>query len=116
FPDITADLNTAFNPWARHDVELYPEAVRGEIDALNDHVYAAVNNGVYRCGFAPTQEAYDSAVGELFAALDELEERLADRRFLTGDHVTEADVRLWVTLARFDPVYATHFKTNVRRL
>lgn len=116
FPDITVDLNACFNAWAEHDAELYPEELRGEIDALNEHVYPAVNNGVYRCGFAPGQEAYDAAVHELFAALDGLEERLATRRFLTGDHVTEADVRLWVTLARFDPVYHDHFKTNIRRL
>ncbi|NYI93960.1 putative glutathione S-transferase [Streptomonospora nanhaiensis] len=116
FPDITLDLNARFNAWAEHDVELYPEHARAEIDRLNERVYAAINNGVYKCGFAPSQEAYDSAVAELFAALDELEELLADRRFLTGDFVTEADIRLWVTLARFDTVYFTHFKTNLRRL
>ncbi|QBI54619.1 glutathione S-transferase family protein [Streptomonospora litoralis] len=116
FPDITTDLDARFDDWAEHDVDLYPEGLRAEIDALEERIYTAVNNGVYRCGFAPTQQAYDSAVAELFAALDELEERLATRRFLTGDRVTEADVKLWVTLARFDPVYNTHFKTNVRRL
>ncbi|GAB3464021.1 glutathione S-transferase family protein [Streptomonospora sediminis] len=116
FPDITADLNACFNAWAERDVELYPAELRSEIDALGERIYPAVNNGVYRCGFAPTQEAYDTAVDELFTALSELEDRLATRRFLTGDHITAADVRLWVTLARFDTVYYTHFKTNVQRL
>jgi putative glutathione S-transferase len=116
FPDITLDLNAEFEPWARERIDLYPEELRAEIDALNDEVYTRVNNGVYRCGFAPTQEAYDEAVTDLFAALDGLEERLARHRYLCGDRVTEADVRLWVTLARFDPVYGTHFKANLRRL
>ncbi len=83
---------------------------------LNDRVYTSVNNGVYQCGFASTQHAYDTAVTALFATLDELEERLAGRRYLFGDQITEADVRLWVTLARFDSVYVTHFKANVRRI
>ncbi|WP_052745846.1 glutathione S-transferase family protein [Allosalinactinospora lopnorensis] len=116
FPDITVDLNARFDAWARHGVDLYPESMRSEIDELNDRIYRDVNNGVYRCGFAPTQAAYDEAVRDLFAALDDLEERLATRRYLLGDAITEADVRLWVTLARFDAVYATHFKTNIRRL
>ena len=75
-----------------------------------------VNNGVYRCGFATSQAAYDAAVARVFAALDDLDQRLATRRYLLGDAITEADVRLWVTLARFDPVYVTHFKANLRRL
>jgi len=79
-------------------------------------VYTSVNNGVYRCGFAGTQEAYDAAVAALFTTLDELEERLAGSRYLFGDQVTEADVRLWVTLARFDSVYVTHFKANTHRI
>ncbi|MDH2429397.1 glutathione S-transferase family protein [Sphaerisporangium sp. TRM90804] len=116
FPDITIDLDTAFQEWSGTGVELYPAGLRAEIDALNDRVYAAVNNGVYRCGFATSQEAYDTAVAELFTLLDELEERLGGRRFLFGDQLTEADVRLWVTLARFDTVYVTHFKANIRRL
>ncbi len=116
FPDITIDLGTQFGAWAAPGIELYPEPLRAEIDALNDRVYASVNNGVYRCGFAGTQEAYDVAVGDLFSTLDELEERLAGRRYLFGDQITEADVRLWVTLARFDSVYITHFKANIRRL
>jgi putative glutathione S-transferase len=116
FPDITIDLGTQFGAWATPGTDLYPQPLRAEIDALNDRVYASVNDGVYRCGFARTQEAYDVAVTALFATLDELEERLASRRYLFGDQITEADVRLWVTLARFDSVYVTHFKANVRRI
>jgi len=116
FPDITIDLGTQFGAWVEPGVDLYPQPLRTEIDALNDRVYASVNNGVYRCGFAGAQEVYDVAVAALFATLDELEERLAGRRYLFGDQITEADVRLWVTLARFDAVYVTHFKANLRRL
>lgn len=116
FPDITIDLGTEFTQWADPAVDLYPARLRPEIDALNDIVYATVNNGVYRCGFATSQQAYDSAVAALFATLDELEQRLASSRYLFGAQITEADVRLWVTLARFDAVYATHFKANLRRL
>ena len=117
FPDISLDLGTQFRQWATDpDVDLYPEALRAEIDALNESVYADVNNGVYRCGFAPSQEAYDRAVVTLFARLDELEARLARQRYLFGERITEADVRLWVTLVRFDAVYVTHFKANLRRL
>lgn len=116
FPDLTIDLATQFGQWADPTVDLYPQALRAEIDALNDRVYAAVNNGVYRCGFATSQGAYDEAVTALFAVLDELDERLAGRRYLFGDRITESDVRLWVTLARFDAVYAIHFKASLRRL
>jgi putative glutathione S-transferase len=116
FPDITIDLGTQFGAWSAPGADLYPEHLRPEIDALNDRVYASVNNGVYRCGFAATQEAYDAAVADLFTMLDELEERLAGRRYLMGSRLTEADVRLWVTLARFDTVYAIHFKASLRRL
>jgi putative glutathione S-transferase len=116
FPDITIDLGTQFGAWAAPGTDLYPEPLRAEIDALNDRVYTSVNNGVYQCGFARTQQAYDTAVTTLFATLDELEERLASQRYLFGDRITEADVRLWVTLARFDSVYVTHFKANVRRI
>ena len=116
FPDITIDLGTQFGAFARTGADLYPERLRTEIDALNEVVYATVNDGVYRCGFASTQQAYDAAVAALFATLDELEERLAGRRYLFGGQITEADVRLWVTLARFDSVYVTHFKANIRRL
>jgi len=116
FPDITIDLGTQFGAWAAPGIDLYPQSLRAEIDAVNDRVYASVNDGVYRCGFAGTQEAYDASVAALFATLDELEERLGEHRFLFGDQITEADVRLWVTLARFDSVYVTHFKANIRRL
>jgi putative glutathione S-transferase len=116
FPDITIDLETQFGQWATPGVDLYPLALRPEIDALNERVYTDVNNGVYQCGFAATQAAYDAAVARLFTALDDLDRQLATRRYLFGDALTETDVRLWVTLARFDPVYVTHFKANLRRL
>ncbi|MEU9890743.1 glutathione S-transferase family protein [Sphaerisporangium sp. NPDC051011] len=116
FPDITIDLGTQFERWADTSVDLYPADLRTEIDALNDLVYRTVNNGVYRCGFATSQEAYEEAVTALFATLDELERRLGTGRYLFGDRLTEADVRLWVTLVRFDAVYATHFKANLRRI
>jgi putative glutathione S-transferase len=116
FPDITIDLATQFGQWATAGADLYPRALRAGIDALNERVYTDVNNGVYQCGFAASQAAYDAAVARLFTALDDLDQRLATRRYLFGDAITEADVRLWVTLARFDTVYVTHFKTNLRRL
>jgi glutathionyl-hydroquinone reductase len=116
FPDITIDLGTQFGAWSNGAYDLYPTALRPEIDALNERVYATVNNGVYRAGFATTQDAYHTAVTAIFATLDELEDRLAGRRYLLGGAVTEADVRLWVTLARFDAVYYSHFKCNLRRL
>jgi len=116
FPDITIDLDTQFGQWAAPDVQLYPERMRAEIDAINEVVYASVNNGVYRAGFARSQDSYHQAVTELFATLDQLEDRLAGQRYLVGDAPTEADVRLWVTLARFDSVYYSHFKTSIRRL
>jgi len=116
FPDITIDLDTQFGRWADPSVDLYPVALRPEIDELNEKIYTTVNNGVYRSGFAPNQQAYHAAVTDLFGTLDQLEIRLADRRYLFGDSVTEADVRLWVTLARFDSVYYSHFKASIRRL
>ncbi|WP_142847625.1 glutathione S-transferase family protein [Telmatospirillum sp. J64-1] len=93
-----------------------PPELAEEIDALNDEIYPAINNGVYRAGFATTQEAYEEAYDQLFAALDRLEQRLSDRPFLLGDKVTEADWRLFTTLLRFDPVYYSHFKCNRNRL
>jgi putative glutathione S-transferase len=116
FPTLSTDLATEFREWASTDLDLNPPALRAELDALNEHVYATVNNGVYRCGFARSQGAYDEAVRVLFDALDGLEARLGAGRYLVGDRLTEADIRLWVTLARFDSVYVTHFKTNLRRL
>jgi glutathionyl-hydroquinone reductase len=115
FPDITIDLDTQFGAWS-NGVDLYPAPLRQEIDALNAVIYSAVNNGVYRSGFASTQTAYKEAVTRLFATLDDLEQRLAGQRFIAGDALTESDVRLWVTLARFDTVYYSHFKCNLRRL
>lgn len=96
--------------------DLRPVALREEIDAINPRIYSDVNNGVYRAGFATTQEAYDEAVTAVFDALEWLEERLEGRRFLVGDQLTEADVRLFTTLVRFDPVYYSHFKCSRRPL
>ncbi|HXV74754.1 MAG TPA: glutathione S-transferase family protein [Candidatus Polarisedimenticolaceae bacterium] len=114
--EIIRMFNREFDEWADRDVDFYPEAWRGEIDGINDVVYTHVNNGVYRCGFATTQAAYDEAFEALFTTLDDLERRLAHRRYLVGDRLTEADWRLFTTLIRFDPVYVGHFKCNLRRL
>lgn len=114
--EIIRMLNSAFDEWGDASVDLYPRALRAEIDALNEAIYPAVNNGVYRAGFATTQEAYEEAFRELFSALDGLEERLSRQRYLTGGRVTEADWRLFTTLVRFDPVYVGHFKCNLRRI
>lgn len=95
---------------------LYPEELRAQIDDLNDYVFHNINNGVYKCGFARSQSAYEQAYDALFQALDTIEERLATRRFLFGDHITDADIRLWVTLERFDAAYYGRFKTNRQRL
>ena len=114
--DILRMLGSAFDGCGANDLDLYPEGHRDEIDDLNERVYDAVNNGVYKAGFAQSQEAYDKAVVPLFAMLDELEERLQGRDWLVGDRLTEADIRLWTTLIRFDPVYNVHFKCNVRRI
>jgi putative glutathione S-transferase len=116
FPDITIDLDTQFGQWSDARYDLYPGSLRPQIDELNDLVYATVNNGVYRSGFATSQQAYHVAVSRLFQTLDELEQRLEDKRYLFGDALTEADVRLYVTLARFDAVYYSHFKCNLRRV
>jgi len=110
-------LNSEFDAFADDPaLDLYPEALRPEIDRLNEMIYPRINNGVYRCGFATTQEAYEEAFIDLFEALDELDDLLAERRFLTGPEVTEADWRLFVTLIRFDPVYVGHFKCNQRQI
>lgn len=115
--EIIRMLNAAFRALARPDAEdYYPEPLRKEIDEVNDFVYPNVNNGVYRCGFATTQEAYEEAFAALFSALDRLDARLASRRYLVGDRITEADWRLFTTLVRFDPVYVGHFKCNRRRI
>jgi len=98
------------------DVELWPAPLRDEIEAVNAFVYPNINNGVYRCGFATTQEAYEEAYAQLFFALDAVEERLGGRRYLLGDRITEADWRLFTTLVRFDAVYVGHFKCNRNRV
>ncbi|MBV9173059.1 MAG: glutathione S-transferase family protein [Chloroflexi bacterium] len=113
---LSTDLATKFERWADTSVDLYPEALRGEIDAINADVFQNVNNAVYRAGFATSQEAYDEAVDALFNALDRLEVRLSKQRFLVGNALTEADIRLFTTLVRFDAVYYVHFKCNVRRI
>jgi putative glutathione S-transferase len=117
YPQLTLDLATEWRALHRSGApDLYPAELRGEIDALNADVYRDVNNGVYQAGFATTQSAYEEAYGRLFARLDVLEERLRDRRYLMGDRLTEADLRLYTTLARFDAVYHGHFKCNRNKL
>lgn len=115
--EILRMLDGAFRPLAEAGaVELYPERLRSEIDAVNEEVYGAINNGVYRAGFATTQEAYDKSIGPLFEGLGRMDQRLASRRYLTGEQLTEADIRLYTTLIRFDAVYVGHFKCNRRRI
>ena len=114
--EIIRMLNSAFDEWGDAGVDFYPQALRAEIDGLNAFIYPAINNGVYRAGFATTQAAYEEAFQVLFSALDQLEERLWDKRYLTGARITEADWRLFTTLVRFDPVYVGHFKCNLRRI
>ncbi|WP_072687432.1 glutathione S-transferase family protein [Rhodococcus marinonascens] len=117
YPQITLDLSSEWTQYHRNGApDLYPDNLRDEIDEVADLVFHDVNNGVYRCGFAGSQEAYESAYYSLFARLDWLEDRLTDRRFLVGDTITEADVRLFTTLARFDAVYHGHFKCNRNKL
>lgn len=111
--DILRILNREFNTFAKFpQLDLYPPALAPAIDEVNAVIYAAVNNGVYLCGFAKTQAAYDTAIERLFATLDDLETRLGKQRYLCGQSFTEADLRLFVTLIRFDEVYVVHFKTN----
>ena len=114
--EIIRMFNSGFAGIADDRVDLYPAALRAEIDAVNAFVYPNINNGVYRCGFATTQAAYEEAFDQLFTALDELEARLGRQRYLVGDRATEADWRLFTTLIRFDAVYVGHFKTNKRRI
>ncbi len=114
--EIIRMFNSVFNQWGRADVDFYPEALRDEIDAINKTVYDNINNGVYRAGFAKTQEAYEQAYENLFATLDEIEQRLSKQRYLIADSITEADWRLFPTLVRFDPVYVGHFKCNKKRI
>ena len=114
--EIIRMLNSAFDEAGATDVNFLPKALLAEIDTINEFVYSAVNNGVYKAGFATTEAAYKEAVVTLFDALDTLEARLADQRYLLGDTITEADWRLFTTLVRFDAVYVGHFKCNIRRI
>ncbi|MBY4890791.1 MULTISPECIES: glutathione S-transferase family protein [unclassified Pantoea] len=115
--DILRMLNSGFGALADDRIDLYPEDLRAEIDALNESIYPRLNNGVYRAGFATTQVSYQQAFNDVFSQLDELELRLQDgRTFLLGERLTEADIRLFVTLVRFDAAYHGLFKCNLRRL
>ncbi|NWJ26811.1 glutathione S-transferase family protein [Rhizobium sp. RM] len=114
--EIIRMFNSAFDGLTGNTADFYPEAQREDIDALNALIYDTVNNGVYKAGFATTQEAYQESVVKVFETLDLLEERLRDRRFLFGSSQTEADWRLFTTLVRFDPVYVGHFKCNIHRI
>jgi putative glutathione S-transferase len=114
--DIIRMLNSEFNVFTPVKTDFYPAALRQEIDAVNAFVYERINNGVYKAGFAGSQRVYESAVMRLFSALDEIETRLGQSRYLVGDTLTEADWRLFTTLIRFDAVYVTHFKCNLRRI
>ena len=114
--DIIRMFNSAFDEIGAAEGDFYPEDLREEIDEINARVYTTVNNGVYKAGFATTQEAYEEAVEPLFESLEWLDGRLSTRRYLLGDRITEADWRLFTTLLRFDPVYVGHFKCNRRRI
>jgi len=115
-PEIIRMLNAAFDAFTNEHTDYYSKELRAEIDRINDLVYPNINNGVYRSGFATTQEAYEEAFRALFDALDEIEQRLAKQRYLVGSRLTEADWRLFTTLIRFDAVYYSHFKCNWRRI
>ena len=114
--EIIRMLNSAFDEVGATDVNFLPTELLAEIDTINEFVYSAVNNGVYKAGFATSEAAYKEAVVTLFDALDTLEARLAEQRYLLGDKITEADLRLFTTLVRFDAVYVGHFKCNIRRI
>ena len=118
--EIIRMLNSAFDEFsnvdAGVDIDFYPQPLREEIDSINQPVYDTINNGVYRAGFARTQQAYDAAYNSLFNTMDDLEARLSTQRYLVSEQITEADWRLFVTLVRFDAVYYSHFKTNKKRL
>jgi glutathionyl-hydroquinone reductase len=114
--EIIRMFNAAFDGVGASAGDYYPAELRAEIDAVNERVYRTVNNGVYRAGFATAQPKYEAAVNELFATLDWLEQRLATTEYLVGDRLTEADIRLFTTMIRFDSVYHGHFKCNVRRI
>ena len=114
--EIIRMFNNAFTGIGANLEDFYPRELQQEIDEINTRVYETLNNGVYKSGFATTQQAYEEAIGPLFATLDWLDERLSNHRFLMGDQITEADWRLFTTLVRFDPVYVGHFKCNLRRI
>ncbi len=114
--DIMRMFNQVFHPFTKSSIDLYPRDLRQEIDELNAFIYEKVNNGVYRAGFATSQDAYEQSVTELFDALDHLENRLSTQRYVFGQRITETDWRLFVTLIRFDAVYHGHFKCNIRRI
>jgi glutathionyl-hydroquinone reductase len=114
--EIIRMLNSEFGAVGADSTDFYPKHLRGEIDRINEQVYGTVNNGVYRCGFARSQAAYDEAYDALFATLDEIEARLGRQRYLVGNHITEADWRLFPTLARFDVAYFSLFKCNRNRI
>jgi glutathionyl-hydroquinone reductase len=114
--EIIRMLNSAFDAFTEVKTDYYPPALRAEIDHVNDLVYPTVNNGVYRAGFATSQAAYEEAARGVFATLDQLEKRLSGQRYLAGSQITEADWRLFTTLIRFDSVYYSHFKCNLRRI
>ena len=115
-PEIIRMFNSAFDNVGAKSGDYYPQSLRAEIDSLNERIYESVNNGVYKCGFATTQDAYEEALAPLFSTLDWLDDRLSTQRYLTGSSITEADWRLFTTLVRFDPVYVGHFKCNIRRI
>jgi len=117
--EIIRIFNTAFNdliPPEKAAIDIYPEPHRAEIDGINEWVYDGINNGVYKSGFATTQEAYEKAVKHVFESLDRVEKLLTGKDYLVGDSLTEADIRLYVTIVRFDPVYVGHFKCNFRTI
>ena len=114
--EIIRMLNSEFDDFGNTTVDLYPNALRSAIDPINTFIYETINDGVYRCGFAKSQQAYEVSFRRLFAALDEIEQRLGHQRYLIGDRFTEADLRLFPTLVRFDAVYYSHFKCNLRRI
>jgi len=114
--EIIRMLNSEFNEFGDPSLNFYPQELRDEIDRINAIVYANINNGVYKCGFATKQEAYEEAFNNLFGTLDQIENLLSEHRYLVGDKMTEADWRLFTTLLRFDSVYYTHFKCNLRRI
>jgi len=114
--EIIRMLNSAFDAFTGVTADYYPEQLRRQIDAINQPIYDNINNGVYRCGFATTQAAYEKAFERLFAELEQVEEKLSNQRYLAGEQITEADWRLFTTLIRFDAVYFGHFKCNLKRI